>query len=145
MDIINKFISNNETQKLSLYKILLKEYFNSKEENKEYREKILSLLNLMIQKVLCGKEIFEYLFSLITHHINIINGNVEKEKEEEKLNPNKFNNFLKLVCYFYLIRDIDNKLSNYFYFSGNSDNELRINNKNNILNFNPDSILNILI
>ena len=145
MDIVNKFISNNETQKLSLYKILLKEYFNSKEENKEYRENILSLLNLMIQNVLCGNEVFEYLFSFITHHINIINGNIEKEKEEELLNPNKFNNFLKLVSYFYLIRDIDTKLSNYFYFSGNSDSELRINNKNNILNFNPDSILNILI
>ena len=145
MDIVNKFISNNETQKLSLYKILLKEFFNSKEENKEYRENILSLLNLMIQNVLCGNEVFEYLFSFITHHINIINGNIEKEKEEELLNPNKFNNFLKLVSYFYLIRDIDTKLSNYFYFSGNSDSELRINNKNNILNFNPDSILNILI
>jgi hypothetical protein len=140
MDIINKFLSNNETQKLSLYKILLKEYFNSKEENKEYRDNILSLLNLMIQNVVCGKEVFEYLFSFITHHINIINGNIEKEKEEELLNPNKFNNFLKLVSYFYLIRDIDTKLSNYFYFSGNSDSELRINNKNNILNFNPDSI-----
>ena len=56
MDIINKFTSNNKINKLSLYKILLKEFFNSKEENKEYRNKILLLLNLMIQNVLCGNE-----------------------------------------------------------------------------------------
>ena len=145
MDIINKFTSNNKINKLSLYKILLKEFFNSKEENKEYRNKILLLLNLMIQNVLCGNEVFEYLFSFITHYINIINDNYENEKKEEKLNPFKFNNFLKLVSYFYSIRDDNNKLSKYFYFSGNTDSELRINNKNNILNFNNDSILNILI
>ena len=85
MDIINKFTSNNKINKLSLYKILLKEFFNSKEENKEYRNKILLLLNLMIQNVLCGNEVFEYLFSFITHYINIINDNYENEKKRRKI------------------------------------------------------------
>ena len=138
MEIINN-ISLNDS--FSLYKIFFKEYFNS--EDLKYKKQIKSILKLMIRNINYNNEDYEYLFSLILFYINIKNNNLKEEYENEKLTPSKFNNFLNLLSLFYKLKSDLEEIKNYFYFSGNTDSKIRIDNKNNILNF--DSVLNILI
>ena len=142
MDIINNFTSSNN---LSLYTICIKEFFNSNSENEKYKNEILSVLDLLIKNLTCNHEVYEYLFSLITHYINILNNNEEKENENDILTSDKFHNFLVLISYFYLVRSNFDFLTNYLYFNGNPDCEIKVNNKNQILNFQNEEILNILI
>ena len=140
IDIINNFISNNSNEPLSLYKILIKEYFYS--TNKDYKEIIFNILKKFINNTNCDINIFDYLFSFIVYYMNIYDNNLNLDSENKKLPPELLFNFLELIECFYTKRNnIEGK--NYFFFTGNS--ELIIKNNNNILNLKDNKEINLLI
>ena len=134
---------SSEEDKLNLFQIIFHQYIsytnssNSLNDENTYREELLELFNILLTQVTIDRESYHYILSFLLKYIN------EKNNNESKLNPNKeeqkiennltaehLGRILILLQKFYQFLD-ETKLSlNYFFFSGEENSSITIQNKN---------------
>ena len=156
---LRKFI--NDKEKLNLYKIIIYQYVlytnpgNSKTEEENYRSELLSLFVALLTQVTVEKETYHYILSFLIYFMNekYINNSLDK-----KNNPNNNDiqddnpiinitsehllRVLQLLRNFYKYIDPYYEVYNYFFFSGESDSSIIIQNKDNPKEYNR-KILNL--
>jgi hypothetical protein len=149
--ILRKF--SNDKEKLNLYQIIIYQYIftnpgNTEEEEENYRSELQSLFILMLSHVNLDKETYRYILSFLVNFINEKNISNALKKKENQSNNNDisedriiefkskhFSRFLKLLGDFYKYAASYNETPNYFFFSGDSDSNITISNRDNLLNF----------
>ena len=135
--------SNNLKQKMNLYEIIIHQFIYIDQNEKEYIQILKNLLMLIFKKMSYNKDIYRYIFSFLRRFLNEKNNN-------EKNNENYFNeyNYFKLLeslLLFYQSNEDDDPI-NYFYFNGEENTNITINNtENNYLNLNTNIFLLLFV
>ena len=143
--LINKTINNK-----CLYHIIISQYIINY-ENKEYYNELKNLFCILLKHESYNKSIYQYIISFISNYINkkslllndISNINIDDNFYDEEININDFNSnhllaILELIYTFYDSGKTTIEPCNYFYFSGQPNNNIIINNNNAILNLNNE-------
>ena len=151
-----KFIK--EKEKLNIYKIIINQYIfysnpaNTKIDEDNYRSDLQSLFLLLLSQVTLEKDTYHYILSFLINYLN-------EKNNSKKINNN--NNFIEndsiinlksehlerilfLLKYFYGYHKNEqstNGILNYLFFSGDSESNVIIHNKESSLDFNK-KILN---
>ena len=145
---MRKFI--NEKEGLNLYKIIIYQFVfytnsgNSKEEEENYRNELHNLFILLLSQITVEKDTYKYILSFLINFINEknITAAVNKKKNIQnnsdlpdeaviKFNSNHLFRVLELLNIFYTYLQTYNELPNYFFFSGESESNITIPNKEN--------------
>ena len=127
-------------------------------ENKEYYDELKKLFSILLKYVSYNKLLYQYIISFISNYINkkslllndINNININEKYFDEYININDFNSnhllaILELIYVFYEKGKSIEEPYNYFYFTGHPNNNIKINNKNSILNLNTDIYILLFI
>ena len=151
-----KFIK--EKEKLNIYKIIINQYIfysnpaNTKIDEENYRSDLQSLFLLLLSQVTLEKDTYHYILSFLINYLT-------EKNNSKKINNN--NNFIEndsiinlksehlerilfLLKYFYGYHKNEqstNGILNYLFFSGDSESNVIIHNKESSLDFNK-KILN---
>ena len=145
---MRKFINGKE--RLNLYKIIIYQFVlytnpgNSKTEEENYRIELHDLFKLLLSQITVDKDTYKYIFSFLINFINEKNIAAAVNKKKSIQNNNdlpdepiiKFNSIhltriLNLLNIFYTYLQAYNELPNYFFFSGESESNITIPNKEN--------------
>ena len=156
---LRKFI--NDKEKLNLYKIIIYQYVlytnpgNSKTEEENYRSELLSLFVDLLTQVTVEKETYHYILSFLIYFMNekYINNSPDKRNNANNndiqddnpiinLTSEHLLRVLQLLRNFYKYIDPYYEVYNYFFFSGESDSSIIIQNKDNPKEYNR-KILNL--
>ena len=155
---LRKFIVDKE--RLNLFHIIITQYVlytnsgNKKQDEENYRSELRSLFNFLLSQVTLDKEIYHYILSFLIKFINqknIINSarkckkiNNNDIQDEVSINLKSDNVFrvIELLQNIYMYTQSCQEISNYFFFSGNSDSHIIIPNKENPKDHNK-KILNL--
>ena len=134
---------SSEEDKLNLFQIIIHQYIsytnssNSENDENTYRKELLELFNILLTQVTIDRESYHYILSFLLKYINEknniesrVNTNKEEQKIENNLTAEHFKRILILLEKFYQFLD-ESKLSlNYFFFSGEENSSITIQNKN---------------
>ena len=109
----------------------------SENDENTYRKELLELFNILLTQVTIDRESYHYILSFLLKYINEknniesrVNPNKEEQKIENNLTAEHFKRILILLEKFYQFLD-ESKLSlNYFFFSGEENSSITIQNKN---------------
>ena len=145
---LRKFI--NDKEKLNLYKIIIYQYVlytnpgNSKAEEENYRSELLSLFIALLSQVTVEKETYHYILSFLIYFMNekYINNSLDKKNNANNNDIQDDNPIINLTSehllrVLQLLRDFYKYITpyyeiyNYFFFSGESDSSIIIQNKDN--------------
>ena len=145
---LRKFI--NDKEKLNLYKIIIYQYVlytnpgNSKNEEESYRSELLSLFIALLTQVTVEKETYHYILSFLIYFMNekYINNSTDKKNNATpndiqddnpiiNLTSEHLLRVLQLLRNFYKYIKPYYEIYNYFFFSGESDSSIIIQNKDN--------------
>ena len=145
-----EILINQKLKNKCLYHIIIYQYIINY-ENKEYYNELKNLFSVLIRHISYNKSLYQYLISFISNYINkkslllndISNINIDENYFEEEININEFNSkhllaILELMYAFYENGRINNNPCNYFYFTGQPNNNITINNDNSLLNLKND-------
>ena len=139
----------NDKEKLNLYKIIIYQYIyytnplNSKTDEENYRSDLQTLFLLLLSQVTFDKECYHYILSSLIRFINEKNiSNLNKKnlssnnfiENEPAINfkSEHLKRVLHLLKYFYgyYKKELSaNGILNYYFFSGDSDSNIIIRNK----------------
>ena len=146
--LLNHYLNNKRNK--SLYHIIILQYIINY-ENKEYSNELKNLFSLLMKNISYNKSIYQYIISFISNYINkqslLLNDikdiNIDENYFEEDININDFNSnhllaILELIYAFYEKGQKYEEPYNYFYFSGQQNNNIIINNTNSILDLKND-------
>ena len=139
---LRKYSSDKE--KLNLYQIIIHQYIsytnssNFKTDEDEYRKELLILFDILLTQVTFNRESYHYILSFLLKYINeknnnlyISNNNEEEQYDEEfHLTAEHLFRILTLLKKFYQYIDESKHSLNYFFFSGESESQIIIQNKN---------------
>ena len=130
LDIILAQKSNDEKQKMNLYEILINEYIYIDKKEKEYILLLKTIITYIFKKLSLNKDIYRYLFSYVSNFLN-------QKNHIEKIDNYYFNEYnyyqlLELILFFYQRKE-DEEPINYFFFNGDKNTNITINNKEIIL------------
>ena len=134
---------SSEEDKLNLFQIIIHQYIsytnssNSENDENTYRKELLELFNILLTQVTIDRESYHYILSFLLKYINEknniesrVNPNKEEQKIENNLTAEHLKRILILLEKFYQFLD-ESKLSlNYFFFSGEENSSITIQNKN---------------
>ena len=144
--------TTNEKEKLNLYKVIIQQYIfytnpsNEKADEENYRGDLQNLFLLLLSQVPLEKDTYHYILSPLINFIkekNIMNsnkknipGNNNSVENEQVINftSEHLKRVLVLLKYFYGYYKNEQSGSgvlNYFFFSGDSDSNIIIPNKEN--------------
>ena len=136
---------NLELNKKSLYHIIIYEYIINYNQ-KDYVEELKNIFSSLLKNTSYNKSIYEYIISFISNYMNkkslLLNDNtnikIDDSYFEEEIKINEFNSnhllaVLELIQFFYEYGGKIEGPCNYFYFTGQKDNNIIINNTNKIL------------
>ena len=127
-------------QNMNLYEVIINEYIYAEKNEKEYIELLKDLIVLIFKKLSFNKDIYRYILSYISNFLNEKNNN---EKNSNYFNEYNYYQLLNLILFFYQSIEDEDPI-NYFYFNGDKNANIMLNNKeNNILNL--DNNLHILL
>ena len=137
---------SSDKDKLNLFQIIIQQYIsysnssNFINDEKDYRKELLYLFDILLSQVTFDRESYHFILSFLLKYINEKNNNYnntpKNNSNEEELNEDEFHftaehlsRILILLQRFYQYLD-ESKLSyNYFFFSGESDSSITIQNK----------------
>ena len=140
--------NSSDKEKLNLYEIIINQYIcytnssNFQKDEEDYRNELIILFDILLAQVNINRETYHYILSFVLKYINQknnnlsivsknINENEEKEDYDEfKLTADHLTRVLTLLQRFYQYIDINKQSLNYFFFSGESDSSIIIQNKN---------------
>ena len=132
LDIILAQKSNDEKIKMNLYEVLINEYIFVDINEKAYIQLLKDIITYIFKKLSLNKDIYRYLFSYVSNFLNEKN-NVEKT-ENYSFNEYNYHQLLELILFFYQSKEDEDPI-NYFFFNGEKNTNITINNKeDNILN-----------
>ena len=135
---------STEKEKLNLYQIIIGQYIsytnnsNNKKDENDYRKELLVLFDILLSQVSINRESYHYILSFLIKFLNEKNNYTNlaiKEDEDEEvfhLNAEHLKRILTLLQKFYQFIDEDKMSLNYFFFSGESESSITIQNKNSI-------------
>ena len=128
--------SKNEKRKLNLYEILVDQYIYTDKKETDYIKSLEDLVNIIFAKLSYNKELYRYILSYIS---NFLNGKNNNNDSSEITNLNEYNYYqlLNLICLFYQSIK-DDKPINYYFFNGDKNTNIIINNSNKSLDLNRD-------
>ena len=135
-----EIILGTKSQNMNLYEVIINEYIYAEKNEKEYINLLKDLIVLIFKKLSFNKDIYRYILSYISSFLN--------EKNHNETNNNYFNEYnyyqvLNLILLFYQSIEDEHPI-NYFYFNGDKNANIILNNsENNILNL--DNNLHILL
>ena len=149
----------NDKEPLNLYQIIIYQYIfytnsaNSKNEEKNYRTNLQSLFTLLLSQITMKRDTYRYILSFLIIFINqknILNEinkneyllNIYDMQDELNLKSEHLKRILDLLTIFYENSQSYNETPNYFFFSGDSDSRITIQNKENPRDHNK-KILNL--
>ena len=142
--------NSSDKEKLNLYEIIINQYIcytnssNFQKDEEDYRNELIILFDILLAQVSFNRESYHYILSFVLKYINEknnnlsivsknINENEEKEDYDEfKLTADHLTRVLTLLQRFYQYIDINKQSLNYFFFSGESDSSIIIQNKNSL-------------
>ena len=140
--------NSSDKEKLNLYEIIINQYIcyanssNFQKDEEDYRNELIILFDILLAQVSFNRESYHYILSFVLKYINEknnnlsivskkINDNEEKEDYDEfNLTADHLTRVLTLLQRFYQYIDINKQSLNYFFFSGESDSSIIIQNKN---------------
>ena len=146
LEIILSKKSNKEKENKNLYEILIDQYIFTDKREKEYFKYLLELISFIFTKLSYNKDIYRYILSHISIFLNKKNqNNGEETKEGNYLNEINYYQLLDLIYLFYQSKK-DDKPFNYFFFNGDGNANIVLNNdsKNN-LDFSNDLYILLFI
>ena len=145
---IRKFI--NDKERLNLFKIIIYQFIlytnpgNTKIEEENYRSELHNIFILLLSKITVDRDIYHYILSFLVYFINEknitnainkkINSSSNEYIQDEPLivfKSEHLSRVLELLRIFYKYLRPSNEISNYFFFSGESDSSILIPNKEN--------------
>jgi hypothetical protein len=132
-EIISRICQSHNNQ-LNIYRIIIHEYLiyksdsNSTEDECSYRRELLVLFDILLTQITFERESYHYILSFLINTLNIKNGNMESNQEIE-LNSDLLNRILILLQKYYHPFDISKFYGNYFFFNGESESSITIQNK----------------
>ena len=153
-EIISRICQSHNNQ-LNIYRIIIHEYLiyksdsNSTEDECSYRRELLVLFDILLTQITFDRESYHYILSLLINTFNVKNGNMNSNQEFE-LNSEILNRILILLQKYYHPFDISKFYGNYFFFNGESESSITIQNrlinlKENKKIFNTDDKLYLLL
>ena len=138
-------LMNLELNKKSIYHIIIYECIVNCAQ-KEYAEELKNLFAIIIKHTSYNKYIYQYIISFVSNYMNkkmlLLNDNkdinIDQSYFEEEINEKEFNSnhllaVLELIEKFFVNGREVNEPYNYFYFNGQQNDKIIINNSNNIL------------
>ena len=134
-EIIMAIKSSEENHKLNLYEILVEQYIYIDKKEKKYINNLAELLNLIFNKYSYNKDIYGHIFSYISNFLNKKNNN--QSSEAINLNDYNYSQILNLIHMFYQSKKEDRPF-NFFFFNGNKNTNISINNSKNLLDTNKN-------
>ena len=138
--------TTNEKEKLNLYKVIIQQYIfytnpnNEKTDEENYRGDLQNLFLLLLAQVPLEKDVYHYILSPLINFIkeknkNLSGSNTSIENEQGiNFTSDHLKRVLVLLKYFYGYYKNEQSGSgilNYFFFSGDSDSNIIIPNKEN--------------
>ena len=142
--------NSSDKEKLNLFEIIISQYIiytnssNFQKDEEDYRNELIILFDILLAQVKIKRESYHYILSFVLKYINEKNNNLsivskninEKEEKEDydefNLTADHLTRVLTLLQRFYQYIDINKQSLNYFFFSGESDSSITIQNKNSI-------------
>ena len=136
---LRKFSS--EKEKLNLYQIIIGQYIsysnssNFPNDENDYRKELLQLFGILLSQVTINRESYHYILSFLLKYINEKNNHFnldenDQDKEVFHLTAEHLSRILMLLQKFYQFLDQSKLSLNYFFFSGESESSITIQNKN---------------
>ena len=119
---------------LNIYKIIIHEYLiykndsNQAEDEISYRRELLVLFDILLTQLTFDRESYHYILSFLIHSLNVKNGNMDSSQEFNS-NSELLNRILILLQKYYHPFDISKFYGNYFFFNGESESSVTIQNK----------------
>lgn len=135
LEILLALKSADEKKKLNLYEILIEQFIYTDKKEKEYINNLNELLSLIFNKLSFNKEVYRFILSNISNFLNKKNNN--ESSDEIDLNGYNYSQILKLIHLFYQSKK-DEKSMNFFFFNGDKNTNITINNSNDILDLNKN-------
>ena len=135
LEILLLYKSTDEKRKLNIYEILIEQYIYTDKKETEYIKNLEDTINIILKKLSYNKDIYRCILSHISNFLNKKNNN----DYIEGLNLDEYNycQLLNLICLFYRSNS-DDKPINYFFFNGDKNTNITINNTNENLEINND-------
>ena len=118
--------SNNENQKMNLYEIIMDQFIYTESKETDYFKEMEEILSSIFIKLQYNKEVYRYIFSYLRNFLNVKYNN---EKSEKNFNQYNYKKLLKLIILFYQHNEDKDYPINYFFFNGEEDTNIIINNK----------------
>ena len=138
-EINSEIISRNcilHKNNLDIYKIIIHEYIvyknnsNFPEDEQSYRRELLVLIDILMTQITFERESYHYILSFLINFLNVKNGNMDCG-QEFPINSEILNRILILLQKYYHPFDISKFYGNFFFFNGESESSITINNKIN--------------
>ena len=119
--------STNDKQKMDLYKILIEQFIYTDKGEKEYIKYLEEILNMIFTRLSYNKELYRDFLEYISKFLNGKNN----KNISEGINLNEYNYYqlLHLIYRFYQSKK-DEKPINYYFFNGDKNTNITINNEN---------------
>ena len=131
LELILSQKSDIPNQNMNIYEILIYEYIFTDKNETDYIKLLKDILILIFKKLSLNKDVYRYIFSYISTYLNEKN-NIEKNTKYY-FNESNYYNLLELILLFYQSKEDEDPI-NYFYFNGDINTNITINNRvNNIL------------
>ena len=150
-----EFFLNIELNKKCIYHIIIYEYIINYNQ-KDYADELRNLFAIIVKHTSFNNLLYEYIISFISNYMNkkmlLLNDtkniNIDQSYFKEEINVKEFNSnhllaILELISNFFENGGDAKEPYNYFYFNGQKDENILINNCNNILDI-KDSIYILL-
>ena len=127
-------ICHSQNIQLNIYKIIIHEYLiykndaNQEEDEISYRRELLVLFDILLTQITFDRESYHYILSFLINTLNVKNGNMDSN-QEFNLNSEFLNRILILLQKYYHPFDISKFYGNYFFFNGESESSITIQNR----------------
>ena len=148
-EIFSYKLSNNN-ERLNLFQIIIKQFISCANDKDEYMRELKDLFILLLSQISLDKDTYHYIFSFLINYINKCNNNICLNEENENFTSEQLSRVLQLLQIYYQSMQSIDEPYNYFYFNGEEDSHITIQNKKDAktnqkyLNLEDES-LNIII
>ena len=145
-----EILLRNKLKSKCLYHIIIYQYITNY-ENKEYYSELKNIFCVLLKNISLNSSLYKYLISFISNYINkkslllndISNITIDENYFKEEISITDFNSkhllaILELMYAFYEKGKTNEGPCNYFYFTGQPNNNITINNDNSLLNLKSD-------
>ena len=112
---------------MNLYEIIIDQYIYTDKEKNEYIKLLKEIINSIFVRLSFNKDVYYYIFSYVSKFLDDKIHNIENN-----FNEYNFYQLLELIYWFYQSSD-DEEPINYFYFNGESNAKITLQNSSNDL------------